>query len=363
MPFLSKTKEWYSKFERPISSFSLIAGFVVDSLTLNRVDTIWENVWISMHILIVGLFIILIHKREMEQGDEKDPEKRHFWYLNILQFFFGGLLSACLVLYFKSADIFVAWPFVLILAVAFTLNETLKHHYVRFSFQMSLYYLAVYAFFIFLVPVVFHQVGPKMFLLSGFVSLVYLFIFIIIFSYLTKETFTGNKKVLFPIITGVFALMNILYFSNLIPPLPLALKEGGAYHSIIKNKSGNYDVLSENHDFTKYLKIYQSFSTTVGSPVYVYSAIFSPKNLNLNIVHEWQHFDSEKNKWVTESTIHLSLVGGRSGGFRTYSMRSNIKEGKWRVNVKTETGQIIGRVRFYIQNVLEKPILHIEEKI
>lgn len=363
MPFLSKTKEWYAKFERPISSFSLILGFVVDSLTLNRVDTIWENIWISMHILVVGVFIVLIHRREMEPGDEKDPEKRHFWYVNILQFFFGGLLSACLVLYFKSADIFVAWPFVLLLALAFAANETFKHYYIRFSFQMSLYYLSVYAFFIFLVPVLLHKIGPKVFLLSGFVGLVYILLFILIFFRSTRENFTGNKKILFPIITSIFILVNILYFANLIPPLPLSLKEGGAYHSVVKNDNGNYDVATQEYGISKYFKVYKEFIKTKDSPVYIYSAVFSPKNLNLTVVHEWQLHDKVKNKWVTKRIISLPVVGGRGGGFRTYSMRSKVEEGKWRVNVKTEEGQIIGRVRFTVKETQTPPTLHIEEKI
>jgi hypothetical protein len=44
-------------------------------------------------------------------------------------------------------------------------------------------------------------------------------------------------------------------------------------------------------------------------------------------------------------------------------MRSRVEEGKWRVNVKTEGGQIIGRVRFMVKEAQTLPALHIEEKI
>jgi uncharacterized protein VirK/YbjX len=44
-------------------------------------------------------------------------------------------------------------------------------------------------------------------------------------------------------------------------------------------------------------------------------------------------------------------------------MRSKVEEGKWRINVKTEQGQIIGRVRFIVKEAQTPPTLHTEEKI
>ena len=100
MFFINPIRNFYGRFERPISSLSLILGFIFDALTLKRVDMLWENVWILGHLIIIGIFITLIHLKENEAEDEKNPEKAHFWYVNILQFFFGGILSAYLVFYF-----------------------------------------------------------------------------------------------------------------------------------------------------------------------------------------------------------------------------------------------------------------------
>ena len=63
-------RNFYGRFERPISSLSLIAGFVFDAITLKRVDMFWENFWIIAHLVIVGTFITLIHLREVEAGGE-----------------------------------------------------------------------------------------------------------------------------------------------------------------------------------------------------------------------------------------------------------------------------------------------------
>ncbi len=230
MSFLKVTRNWYSRFERPISSASLVFGFIFDALTLRRVDTLWENLWIVAHLLIVGLFIILVQIRERQSGDEKNPSKIHFYFVNVLQFFFGGLLSTYLVFYFRSADVFVAWPFILLLILAFIANESLKRHYVRFSFQISLFFLSIYLFLIFLVPVVLHKIGDWVFLLSGFLSLIFILFFVTFLYNVTKNRFKSNLKKIVFLISGIFITINFLYFTNIIPPIPLSLKEAGVYH-------------------------------------------------------------------------------------------------------------------------------------
>src|SRR3989338_386921 len=275
MFFMHPIRNFYGRFERPISSLSLVLGFVFDAFTLKRVDTLWENLWILGHLIIVGIFITLIHLRENETGGENNPSKVHFWYVNILQFFFGGILSAYLVFYFRSADIFVTWPFVFILAVAFIANESLKRHYIRLSFQISLFFLSVYSFTIFLVPVVTHKIGASIFLLSGFLSLVFILIFILLLFLFVKKEFTRSKKIIFLLITGIFVTVNLLYFTNLIPPIPLSLKDAGLYHSIEKNIDGNYVVKYEDLGLRGYFEFYQNFKQVSGTPVYAFSAVFS----------------------------------------------------------------------------------------
>ncbi|MFZ3011786.1 MAG: DUF2914 domain-containing protein [Minisyncoccia bacterium] len=357
MLFIEPIRNFYGRFERPISSLSLISGFVFDAVTLKRVDTLWENIWILGHLLIVGIFIILIHTQEKEEGDEANPGRKHFWYVNILQFFFGGILSTYLVFYFRSADIFTTWPFIVLLAGAFWANESLKRHYVRFSFQISLFYLSVYSFAIFLVPIILHKIGTWVFILSGLVSLIFIVAFIFILSSFVKREFAESKKLIISLILGITVLINILYFTNLIPPMPLSLKDAGVYHTIEKNNDGNYVVAYENSGWKKYFDLYPDFYKTTKAPVYAFSAIFSPRGLNTTILHEWQYYDNEKEEWVSDETVNLPVRGGRDGGFRTYSRRSSIGAGKWKVNIKTESGQTIGHLRFQILPTDTEPML------
>jgi hypothetical protein len=362
MFLIDHVRNFYARFERPISSLSLVGGFVFDALTLQRVDAIWDNFWVVMHLAIVGVFMVLVQAQESEEGDEHNPQKKHFWYVNILQFFFGGILSTYLVFYFRSADILVTWPFILILVAAFIANERLKRHYVRLSFQIGLYFLCLYSFAIFLVPVLLHRIGDKIFLLSGAISLALIGIFILTFVILAREKFKRSRKIIFFSILGITALINVLYFTNLIPPIPLSLKAGDVYHSLYRDGNGNYVVQDESASWIDYFRLYHDFHETAGAPVYAFSAVFSPSNLNLTIVHEWQHYDDASGKWETQGTIYLPVVGGRSGGFRTFSVWTNVIPGRWRVNVKTETGELIGQLRFNVVPVVTPPTLVTETK-
>jgi hypothetical protein len=243
-------RNWYARFARPISSVSLVGGFVFNALTLTRVDMVLENFWVIAHLLVVAVCIVWINMLGNENQAEKNPSKVNFWLVNILQFFFGGLLSAFLVFYFRSSDLSNSWPFILMLVLAFWANESLRNSYARLSFQISFFYLSLFAFTIFFVPVVAHAIGSKIFLLSGAISLAAI---------------------------GIFMLI-----------------------------------------------------------------------LDTTIVHEWQYADPETHTWSDCERIELAVVGGRDGGFRTYSMKTGMTPGRWRVTAATLKGAVIGRVRFNV---------------
>jgi hypothetical protein len=350
-------KNWYGKFERPISSLSLIGGFVFDAVTLTRVDEFWENFWVGAHLLIVAVCIILINIQENEGENESNPNKLHFWLVNALQWFFGGLLSTYLVFYFRSGTLVVSWPFFVILTAAFIANERLKKHYPRLTFQISLLFLSIMLFSAYIVPVVMGQIGQLMFALSGMVSLVVLALFLWILWLSAREKFKKSRIPLFFSVAGIFIAINILYFYNIIPPLPLSLKDAGIYQSFIVNGPGNYITQSEDQGFFRFLRPADNIHITPGTTLYAYSAIFSPTSFKTSVIHEWQQYDETEKAWTTRSRIILTTVGGGDRGYRTFSLVENVTAGKWRVNVKTPEGQIIGRMDFDVTMVSSTPIL------
>jgi hypothetical protein len=346
----------YARFERPISSVSLLGGFAFDAVTLKRVDTFWDNFWIVAHLAAVAICIVLVNRAENRGADPQNPSKAHFWIINALQFLFGGLLSTLLVFYFRSGSLRVSWPFFLVLGAAFLANERLKQHYARLYFQLSLFFLSLFCFTIFILPVVLHAIGRFIFLLSGAVSLALLYVFLRLLRYFAGETAATGNRTLKTCVGVIFVTMNILYFLNLIPPIPLSLQDASVDHSITRNADGNYAVQSEIPGPFRFFRLMETFHATSGAPAYVYSAIFSPTSLNTRIVHDWQFYEPRRG-WTTLSRVELPVRGGRGGGYRTYSVKTGITAGAWRVNVETPSGALLGRIRFNVVLQLSDPPL------
>ena len=346
---------WYARNERLVSLISLIGGFVFNVFTLTRVDHFMEDFWVIMHLLVVAACIILINREENEGIPDETPsnkERLHFWLRTIMQFMFGGLLSTFIVFYLRSAVIAVAWPFFLVLAAAFIANESFKKHYSRISFQIGFLFLSLYLFMIFLVPVLTHQISTTIFLASGGISIILLIGFLTILRRFTKAGFGKTKHELLGVVIGIFVAVNGLYFLNFIPPLPLALTDAGIYHSVSRDANATYTVTHEpetwRDSILRYVSVYPAFHTTPNGLVYAYSAIFSPVSFSTTLTHVWQYYETDTKKWVTVSKTQLSVFGGREEGYRTYSISGGLEAGKWRVNVETPTGQLVGRMAFEV---------------
>jgi hypothetical protein len=343
---LNKIQSWYTKHERRVSSFSLLGGFVFDAFTLNRVDALRDNLWVAINLIVVSICIVSLNRMEHSKGG-KSPTK-HFWLVTALQFSFGTLIGTFVIFYFRSAALAVSWPFILILVLALISNEYLKKHYNRVAFQVSFLFFSIYLFSIFVVPLLVHQIGPWVFLLSGIVSLLILRIFFIFFNKFNQRQFELHQKSLRLSVASIFVLINVLYFSNIIHPLPLSLKDSGIYHSIKHDVRGNYLFESENRRWFERFKLYPDVHLSPTDVIYAYSAVFSPASFNTGVEHEWEHFDESRGEWVTQGRVNLSVSGGRDAGYRTYSTRVGLEKGHWRVNVLTSNGLALGRLRFNV---------------
>src|SRR5690606_9010873 len=79
--------------------------------------------------------------------------------------------------------------------------------------------------------------------------------------------------------------------------------------------------------------------------LYAYTSINAPRGPNERIYHLWQHNGREVDR------IALNISGGRKEGYRAWTHKLNFPaspEGRWRVRVVTEAGQMIGVLRFEV---------------
>lgn len=79
--------------------------------------------------------------------------------------------------------------------------------------------------------------------------------------------------------------------------------------------------------------------------LYAWTAVRAPRGLNERIHHLWLLNGKEVDR------ITLDIIGGRDEGYRAWTHKLNFpthSEGNWQVRVVTDSGQLIGLVRFTV---------------
>lgn len=347
------TEELLRFYERYVSPVSLIAGFVSDNLILlRRVDLWTTNALFSFYLAVASFGIVFLNLAETGRIQSRRLQKITPFVPIVMQFAFGGLFSGYLSLYSRSATFAVSWIFVIGIAALLLGNERFTRLYVRFSFQVSLLFFVLFSFLIFYLPVVLRQIGPQMFLISGGTSLVVIMLFLALLRFLVPEIVKRQLKTVAISIISIYAVFNVLYFSNAIPPLPLSVKEAGVYHSVSRPSAGGYTLSFEPQPwYEQYLSFNLIYHRATGEPVYVWTSVFAPAGLSTTILHEWQHYDTATRSWQTVAAVPFVIYGGRDSGYGGYSEIPNPQPGGWRVNVITQYGQMIGQIFFTVVNV------------
>jgi hypothetical protein len=343
---LSALSAFVKRNERKLSFAALALGFIIDNFTLRRVDLYLENVFLVAYVSLVALSIVIINV-----GDERLSSKS--WWPKVapfsvlaMQFALGSLWSAFLVFYSRSATISSSWPFLLILVVQLIGNEFLRKQYVRLSVQVSIFYIVLFSYLIFMVPVLALQVSDNTFLLSGLLSLVFIWAFLRLLALLVPGRLAASQPAIIAGVGLIYLSINFLYFTNNIPPIPLSLKQSGIFHSIERGEDGDYRVSYEWRSWREFLESTRTVHVLPDESIVAFNAIFAPSRFSTSIIHQWQEFVD--GLWQTRSRIVLPILGGRDFGFRTFSQKSGFDEGLWRVSVETLDGRVIGRIKFNV---------------
>lgn len=352
------TEELIHWYERYISPFALIAGFLLDTFVfLDRVDVLFGNVLLLSYILLAAIGILFLNAIEGGRFTHRFFIAVAPYISIVIQFAFGGLFSGYLSLYSRSASFAATWVFVLIIAGLLIGNERFRKLYTRISFQVIIWFTAVFSFLIFFLPVLLKTIGPWMFVLSGIISIVCIALFIYLLSKTAPQLFIKERARTMRATVVVFVAFNLLYFTNVIPPLPLALKEAGVYHTVLRENL-EYTVVGEPRSwFERYIWGHPTYHKLPGEGVYVFTAIFAPTGLVTTVRHEWEYYDPAQEDWVVRNSVDFDIRGGRDAGFRGYSYKNDPDAGEWRVTTLTKYGQIIGRVNFTVAPVSEPPIV------
>lgn len=354
-------KHWYEKYERILLPAMLLFGVTTDAWAFAEIDTPIVLLVLGSYLILSAIIVLFVNRYDAQVLHEGNTITRYLRLASplLIQFLFGALLNAVFIFYFFSGTLAVSWPFLLLVVLLMISNDVFRHHFIKPLVQVSVYFFLLFCYISIVLPFFFNTISVWAFVASGALSLCIITLYIVVLTWLVSDV----KKHTLNFVLSILAIaisLNCLYFFNIIPPIPLALREEVVSHGITRTGEG-YTLHVERESWWKKLISGSTFHRTTGESVSVYTAIFAPQNLNTKITHDWQWYDEGKKQWVSKDKLSFTLTGGRREGFRGYSTKTTVPNGRWRVYVKTDRGQVLGQVSFDVvstsQNILLKDIV------
>src|SRR3989339_989841 len=200
---------WWTR--RHISALAFACGFVLDTLTLNRIDMLYENIVFVSYLALAYIGILLVHGVETRLFAPKILLRLRVWLPVLVQLPLGGLFSGFLIFYTKSASVFASWPFLAVLFLLFIGNEFFHKRYEKLVFQISLYYFAVLSYLVLVVPIFLNTLGTATFVFAGVLSLFVISMLLFLIQRLFPKLYQQGAVLMWGIIGITYVGFNILY--------------------------------------------------------------------------------------------------------------------------------------------------------
>jgi len=347
---------FYRRNEKYVPLAAFVSGFIWDSLTLTRIDSRLDNFILLGYTVAAGVLIAVTGLAQRGRLRQVWILSHLHWISGATQFFLGGLLSSYVVFYFKSAAVGKSFIFVGLLVALLLANEFFAERLRNLKLLCAVYFFCCFAFLTFFLPVMTKTANAAMFLFSGLLSfLVTGAIVAVVYHGGILQARRELADIAWPPVV-IFLALVFFYFQNWMPPVPLALKDGGIYRSV-KRVGENYEV---RYSRPRWWQIWKTddrdFAYVPGDTVYCFAATFAPAEFTEKIEHHWQYKNAE-GEWRTTDEIGYKekILGGRAGGWRGYTTKRNLSPGKWRIEVKTVEGRLLGRIPLEITPAEERP--------
>lgn len=353
---VSSFMSFYERNERWAPVLYFIIGFIWDWVTLERIDHFYSNFVLAGHLISLMISLYVFNLADDGHWENTFVEKYEDYAPLAVQFFLGALVSAYIVFFFRSASFTRTIIFLILLMFLYIANEMFKHRISNKYLQFGALFFVAFTYFEFIIPVFMGTMSTFLFFISGLVALgVTLFFITFIYrkSPSTREEISLTKLSI--IIVCLYGAINLMYYFNVIPPVPLALKSGVIAYNIEKTDS-SYLVTYDPDKTYKVWKVFNhDLAYTPGDTVFAFTSIFAPTDLNKAVAHRWKWLNPDTNTWNITDVIEYEIKGGRDGGYRGYTYKTNIKAGQWEIDVITEEGLILGSMDFEIEENKTRP--------
>jgi hypothetical protein len=325
----------------PICFF--IGGFIWDAITIGKKVAMLDMITFALYLLIAAILMYQLAEPSSSirrMGERllswQWVQKRvtswpvHDWPYWILQFLFGSVLSALFILYFKSSSYGFAWILTLILGALLVANEFMESEYRRLSLCWSMFGLCSILWCNFAFPFLFGSVHAAWFYLSTVVGAT--------ITYVLYQRAPRHVGRIWPVWL-IAGLLMLAYREDMIPPVPLVKQAVVVAYDLEKSSEGYWMTVEKSPWWNFWRVDNDHLYLQSGQKLVCFSAVFAPQGLHTKLIHDWQK--KVAGRWVSVSTPGFSLAGGRDGGYRGYTYKTNLSAGEWRVRIQTSTRQTI----------------------
>lgn len=336
------------RHDQAIPPTLFIGGVTWDALTLQRIDALFDNLILGIYLLLLGAFVVLTTVARNGHPLPTALQKLSTWAPSVTQFLSGGLFSAYVIYYTQSASFTTASLFLLILVVLLVANEVIWSRFWSTYILLGIYFLALFCYFTFFLPTMVGTMGFGVFLASGFLS-AGLAIGLIL--YLDAWGVFPTSKGFFGAVGLIGLLLGTVvffYVNQWIPPVPLALRDGGVYNDVTHDEGAFVLHYEEPPWYQPWTDDSDPFHIAPDDTIHCFAAVFAPTSLETKIYHHWQKYDPVDDRWLDTDRIGYEVVGGRRNGYRGVTFKRHIHPGEWRVTVEAADGRPIGRIRFNV---------------
>jgi len=324
-----------------------VLGFVTDYILLNRIDDVVDNLILLFYVVLATTTLFLLYVGVAERGPDFISRLLRKYVPILMQYAFGGLLSGMLIFYGRSGDWLASAPFLLLILAVIFGNEFVSKRSDRLIYHIALYFIGLFSYIVLVMPVVTGKMGDVMFILSGLIALMIMTFVVQVLSRIIPNFMTANTGRVIVTIGGIYIGFNALYFTNVIPPIPLSLTELEVVQSVERSSDGDYRIKIETQPWYRHIPLVRPVLHPTGDSVACFARVYAPTRLSTEIFHRWEYKDANGD-WQEHFRFGYDISGANIGGYRGYTRMQGFFDGVWRCSVETKRGQVLGRKTVYI---------------
>jgi hypothetical protein len=350
---IRRTNFWVYLIRRHWLTFGFVLGFITDLILLNRIDDLVDNLILLFYVLLATTAMLLLYVGVAERA----PRFMSGWLKKyspiLMQYAFGGLLSGMLIFYGRSGDWLASAPFLLLILGVILGNEFVGKRSDRLVYNLALYFIGLFSYIVLVVPVITGMMGDWIFVLSGLLALVVVTVVVKALSAIIPNFMYVNHKRVIVTIGFIYITFNTLYFSSLIPPIPLSLTDLEIAHRVERIEGVGYEVTKPVQPWYRHLPFFKPVINPTANSVACFARVYAPTRLETDIFHTWEYQD-ETGHWQEFFRFGYPIAGTNEGGYGGDTVNRDWFDGVWRCSVETERGQVLGREIIVIDSTDDK---------